>query len=95
MKWTFKYFVWKNYLRQETGLIGTHIAAGPRITSTMIATGLALIISQGSVTWYVAGMLALIAFQVWLSFELFGIGYPDLVKYTKEEIDEYEKSLNQ
>lgn len=95
MKNTFKYFVWKNYLRQESGWIGQHIAAGPRIMSTMIATGLTLIISGGSVTWYVAGMLALVAFQVWLSFSLFGIGYPDIVKYTIEEIEEYEKSLKQ
>lgn len=90
-----KYYVWKYYLRQETGWIGTHIAAGPRITVTMIIAGL-IQWKTGffSTPWYEIAVWVALFFQLWLSFPWFGLGFPELFPITKEEEAEFEHRVN-
>ena len=86
-----KYFVWKYYLRQETGWIGTHIAAGPRITVTMILAGIIQIYTGFfSTPWYEIAIWLALAFQIWLSF---GWGYVYFFPITKEDVIKFEQKL--
>jgi len=88
----FKYFVWKYYLRQETGWIGTHIAAGPRIIVTMIVSGIIQVFTGFYYTpWYEILVWVLLGLQIWLSFDLCGLGYYRLFPITYEELIEFEE----
>ena len=90
----FKYFVWKYYLRQQTGWIGTHIAAGPRIFVTMIVAGIIQALTGFYYTpWYEILVWGLLCFQIWLSFDLGGLGYSSKFPITEEELFEFEIRL--
>ena len=87
-----KYLVWKYYLRQYTGWLGTHISAGPRITATMILAGLIQWKTGFEFTpWYEVVIWVLLAVQVWLSFPW---GFVLLFPITALDEQEYIEKLN-
>ncbi len=87
-----KFLVWKYYLRQYTGWIGTHIAAGPRITVTMILAGLVQWKTGFNCTpWYEISIWFLLAFQIWLSFSW---GFVYFFPITAQDEQEYIQKLN-
>jgi hypothetical protein len=89
-----KYFVWRHYLRQQTGWIGTHIAAGPKIIITMIIAGIIQALTGFYYTpWYEIVIWTLIGIQIWLSFELCGIGFYKLFPISPKEIFEFNTKL--
>ena len=91
-----KYIIWKYYLRQETGWLGTHIAAGSRITTTMILAGIIQWITGFNYTpWYEIVVWVVLGLQFWFSFPLFGLGFPELFPITPEEETEFEQRASQ
>lgn len=93
-----KYLAWKYYLRPYTGWIGTHISAGPRILLTGILDGILLslyrVFAQNWAIWLIIPVTVWFIFQVWLSFDLGGVGFPALFPITKEETEEFENEFN-